>query len=51
MVNVPVVSNEQCRKVYEPASGPKLPNGITEDLICAGEEQDEKDACQVTNLI
>lgn len=44
--DVPIVSNEQCKRAYRRISDSKLPNGITDDLICAGEEEGGKDACQ-----
>lgn len=45
--NLPVVSNEECAEAYQEMSWNVLPNGITDDFICAGLKEGGKDACQV----
>ncbi|GIY37125.1 hypothetical protein CEXT_259071 [Caerostris extrusa] len=36
---IPVVENRACDEKYQTISNVAIPNGITEDFICAGREQ------------
>lgn len=44
--NLPVVPFKDCKKAYRRVAAGNLPQGLTEDFICAGEEEGGKDACQ-----
>ncbi|CAL1268294.1 unnamed protein product [Larinioides sclopetarius] len=44
--SIPVVTNRQCRQAYSKVAGSRLPEGITNDFICAGAEDGSVDACQ-----
>ncbi|GIY24780.1 enteropeptidase, partial [Caerostris darwini] len=43
---IPVVGNRDCNEMYLKISNAAFPNGITDDLICAGLEEGGLDACQ-----
>ncbi|GIX78737.1 clotting factor B [Caerostris darwini] len=42
---IPVVENRACNEKYQKISNVAIPNGITEDFICAGREEGGLDAC------
>lgn len=48
-LEVPVISNEACKKKYDTISGAEvnLPQGVPNTLLCAGYENERKDSCQV----
>lgn len=51
-VSLDLFSNALCRQAYVSIPTRQLPDGINEDLqICAGDAHEEKDACQVCNLL
>ncbi|CAL1268300.1 unnamed protein product [Larinioides sclopetarius] len=44
--DIPVVNNKKCRRAYSLVGRSNLPKGVTNDFICAGQEDGSKDACQ-----
>ncbi|KAF8781766.1 clotting factor G beta subunit-like [Argiope bruennichi] len=43
---IPIVRNQDCNSKYENLPSNQFPNGITDNMICAGHEKDEVDACR-----
>lgn len=44
-----IIDNKQCNSLY--GTDTKLKNGITNDMVCAGELSGKRDTCQVCNLL
>ncbi|NXO00503.1 PRS27 protease, partial [Rhinopomastus cyanomelas] len=48
-LEVPLLSQSSCRRLYGVAMGQQLPpRAIQDDMVCAGYAQGRKDTCKVT---
>ncbi|XP_054917899.2 uncharacterized protein [Dermacentor andersoni] len=45
-VSLPIWSNSECKKVYDPLNSQHIDRGITKEQLCAGRKEGGVDACQ-----